>query len=79
MPWELRFFDGLKGKVGVLPVTLGQEESFKGEEYLNLYPFVDFALANGDNVKKLWVNNSDTEYARLDLWANGNEKIRKHG
>ncbi|MGB8315870.1 MAG: toll/interleukin-1 receptor domain-containing protein [Aestuariivirga sp.] len=30
MPWELGFFDGLKGNVGILPVTQNQEETFKG-------------------------------------------------
>ena len=43
MPWELGYFDGLKGKVGVIPVTKNQEETFKGEEYLNLYPYVEIA------------------------------------
>ena len=30
MPWELGYFDGLKGKVGVIPVTKNQEEDVQG-------------------------------------------------
>ncbi|WP_186185279.1 TIR domain-containing protein [Burkholderia gladioli] len=76
MPWELGFFDGLKGAVGILPVTQKQEATFKGEEYLNLYPYVDVASAEGETRKSLWINKSATVYARLDLWATGKAQIR---
>lgn len=77
MPWELGFFDGLKGAVGVIPVTLNQEETFKGEEYLNLYPYVDEALVEGSSETRLWINKSKMVYASFDKWAKGTEKIRK--
>jgi len=77
MPWELGFFDGLKGRVGIIPVTRNQEETFKGEEYLTLYPYVDrFATESG--IEKLWITRSQNEYARLYEWAMGSEQIRKH-
>lgn len=78
MPWELGFFDGLKGAVGVLPVTRNQEEAFKGEEYLNLYPHVDVATGVNTNERHLWINKAVNTYARLDQWAKGAEKIRTH-
>lgn len=78
MPWELGFFDGLKGSVGILPVTRNQEEVFKGEEYLNLYPHVDIATMSNTTERQLWINRSADTYARLDKWAKGTEKIRKH-
>lgn len=78
MPWELGFFDGLKGAVGVVPVTRHQDEGFKGEEYLNLYPYVDFAVAKDDSGPHLWINEATYTYARLDLWATGVETIRTH-
>jgi hypothetical protein len=43
MPWELGYFDGLKGKVGIIPVMQATDEIFRGEEYLGLYPYVDKA------------------------------------
>lgn len=78
MPWELGFFDGLKGAVGILPVTLNQEETFKGEEYLNLYPHVDVATAVNGTEKRLWINKSQKVYATLGGWAKGTEQIRLH-
>jgi hypothetical protein len=76
MPWELGFFDGLKGNVGIVPVTGNQEETFKDEEYLSLYPYVDVAN-DGSNARQLWVNKSPDVYARLNKWAKGEERIEK--
>lgn len=77
MPWELGFFDGIKGDVGVIPVTHSQEETFKGEEYLNLYPYVDAAPTNGGTENRLWINKSQKTYAQLSGWARKTESIRK--
>jgi hypothetical protein len=77
MPWELGFFDGLKGMVGIVPVTRNQEGTFKHEEYLNLYPYVDVAKAADTSEQKLWINESTDTYALLDKWAKGTEKIHK--
>jgi hypothetical protein len=79
MPWELGFFDGLKGAVGILPVTRDQEETFKGEEYLSLYPYVDEALVSKTKERQLWINKSANEYARLDGWVKGTETIQRRG
>ena len=40
MLWELGYFDGLRDKVAVLGLTENSEDSFKGQEFLELYPFV---------------------------------------
>lgn len=77
MPWELGFFDGIKGAVGVMPVTRNQEETYKGEEYLNLYPYVDVANTSDGSQTHLWINEASDTYARLDKWAKGTEKIVK--
>jgi hypothetical protein len=42
MPWECGYFDGLKGKVAICPASKTQtENSYKGQEYLGLYPYID--------------------------------------
>lgn len=42
MPWELGYFDGLKsGKVAILPLVDSEYSSFRGQEYLGLYPALD--------------------------------------
>jgi hypothetical protein len=72
MPWELGFFDGLKGRVGIIPVTQNQEEAFKGEEYLNLYPHVDIAVPTGGGTQQqFWINKTATHYAGLARWVRG--------
>jgi len=41
MPWELGYFDGLRGgQVAVMPLLDNETDSFKGQEYLGLYPTV---------------------------------------
>lgn len=41
MPWELGFFDGFKpGCLALMPVMDNENQIFKGQEYLSLYPIV---------------------------------------
>lgn len=78
MPWELGYFDGLKGTVGVLPVAPDTGAlDFSQEEYLDLYPKVE--LENS----RLFVNRSDpvdgkdkNNYRGFREWVNGDEKLR---
>jgi hypothetical protein len=77
MPWELGFFDGLKGAVGVLPVVQSSQSVFKGEEYLGVYPYVDIAMITDTSKKNLWINRGIGEYADLAKWVKGTERISK--
>jgi hypothetical protein len=76
MPWEIGFFDGHKGRVGIVPVTRSQEEDFKGEEYLNLYPYVD-QVKDNQGVERLWINRAHHEYAPLYGWIKGIAQIER--
>lgn len=41
-PWELGYFDGMRGgNVFLLPIVLGNESDFTGQEYIGLYPYLD--------------------------------------
>lgn len=41
MPWELGYFDGYRpNQVAVLPLVDNATETFKGQEYLALYPVI---------------------------------------
>lgn len=74
MPWELGYFDGFKGKVGVIPVLPKEPTTrFQGEEYLSLYPYVD---ATGST---FWINSPTaySHYARLVEWTQGKAEIVK--
>lgn len=78
MPWQLGFFDGLNGAVGIIPVTHHGEETFKGEEYLNLYPYVDVTGQGNANERKLWIRTSADVYASLSGWIRRTETIQEH-
>lgn len=42
MPWELGYFDGLRqGRIAILPLVAAEGASFRGQEYLGLYPLVE--------------------------------------
>lgn len=62
MPWELGFFDGIKGTVAVLPVVVGSPRSFKGNEYIELYPYIDITGST------LYVHESEFKYKKFDDW-----------
>lgn len=75
MPWELGYFDGLKGKVAILPILQQNHytNSYEGQEYLGLYSYVTRAIPQGLSNETLWIHNSNNTYVRLDLWLNGQE------
>lgn len=63
MPWELGYFDGIKGTVAVLPIVEGDKSSFQGNEYVELYPYID------KTDTALWVNFSGSNYKKFDEWV----------
>ncbi len=73
MPWELGFMDGFCNKVAILPITNYYYNSYKGTEYLSIYPFADKEkVANADRYE-LWVNDQQNSklYARFRYWMQG--------
>lgn len=70
MPWELGYFDGSGGRVAIVPITERRTESetYRGQEYLGLYPYVTMEKdTSGRN--KLWVNKSASKYVTLEGWV----------
>ncbi len=65
MPWELGYFDGIKRLVAVAPISTSSQESFQGNEYLGLYPYI--AISSG----VLWVNGPSNNYASFTEWMSG--------
>ncbi|GAA0755677.1 hypothetical protein GCM10017620_07420 [Brevundimonas intermedia] len=79
MPWELGFFDGHNGNVAILPLIPPTGElDFTGEEYLEIYPKIDFANLSGS--PSIFVNQvRRTEmgsYKSYDEWRRGADKLR---
>jgi hypothetical protein len=68
MPWELGYFDALKGRVAILPVKKTESSTFTGNEYLGLYPYVDIATVQNSSNERLWVNRSAEKYKDFRTW-----------
>lgn len=60
MPWELGFFDGFRTAVAVLPVAKNSSETFCGQEFLGLYPYID-----GTGPAILFINRGTASSSRL--------------
>ncbi|GGC83511.1 toll/interleukin-1 receptor domain-containing protein [Undibacterium terreum] len=73
MPWELGFKDGHNRRAAILPVSQNYGNSYVGQEYLGVYPYVTKDLQNGGTVEKLWIQTSSTCYVLFDQWLQGAE------
>jgi len=71
MPWELGYFDALKGAVAVLPITSTYKSSFQGTEYLGIYYYIQIDSISGTNTTALWVHETSTKYILFDHWLKG--------
>ena len=69
-PWELGFVDGLKGRVAILPILNEESNRYKGQEYLGIYPYVDFEKVKNNVTYEFWVNDPDNskKYSKLKDW-----------
>ncbi len=73
-PWELGYMSGIRNfRCAVMPLV-EENEKFSNQEYLNLYPFVDYAKDEDTGKDTFWVNkyNSD-KYADLKEFINGKD------
>ncbi len=70
MPWELGYFDGYKGKVAILPVFERHNnlDTYNGQEYLGLYPYVTINPTRSETELSLWIRWNENEYKRLNQW-----------
>lgn len=76
--WELGLADGmLNGKSCILPVM---EESctFKGLEYLGLYPYIEYEKISGKSIYEFWIIDQydSSRYTSLRKWLYGAELRR---
>ena len=72
MPWELGYKDGQSNRSAILPIQSTVQRSFKGQEYLGIYPYV-VQEKNTLHQDKLWVRRSATCFILFDLWLLGGE------
>lgn len=81
MPWECGYFDGFDSKpmgeavqhghVAILPVVEEGQSTFKGQEYLGLYPLAEKGNHTRRNID-IHNQTDRTRYKHFDAWvANG--------
>jgi hypothetical protein len=79
MPWELGYFDGFKPDgVAIMPVLDSPMDSFKGQEYLGLYPIVQKSTYN-DGRPDVFVEESGVRWSTLKRFSNGQPAWAKYG
>jgi hypothetical protein len=73
MPWECGYFDGLKGKVAICPLTTEPRNwnYYSGQEYLGLYPYVTHWVRDGDSEPQLWIHETPSKYVNFGWWVKG--------
>ncbi len=76
MPWELGYFDGNKGKVGILPIVEPHDSTsrYHGQEYLGLYPYVEREPVGHGSRNSLIVNLADKTPISYGDWL-GNRSM----
>lgn len=77
MPWELGYFDGIKGTVAVLPISKTAKSSFKGSEYLGIYYYIEIATTQNTKQHALWVCETATKYVSYEQWLGGNQPYER--
>jgi len=76
MPWELGYFDGFNGAVAIFPISKSGE-SFEGQEYLGIYPYIDEAPPRNSSTNQLWINRSSADSKNWGSWLNAPRTFRK--
>lgn len=71
-PWELGYADGKKNTAAILPILKDEHSQYKGQEYLGIYPYVDYNK-NKKGKYDFFVNdeNDERKYTTLRDWLEG--------
>ena len=78
MPWECGYFDGMKGRVAICPISMQATESdYVGQEYLSLYPYIQKDSPQGSDTPTLWVHDTRTKYMIFRQWIAGQDPTER--
>ena len=70
MPWEVGYFDGLKHRVAILPISkVDNQREFEGVEFMGLYPWVEITKATSGGTAAFV--NGPTRYVTMKNWLAG--------
>ncbi|HEK21207.1 MAG TPA: toll/interleukin-1 receptor domain-containing protein [Bacteroidetes bacterium] len=77
MPWELGYFDGIKGTAAVLPISKSTKNDFTGSEYLGIYYYIQIDTISGTDKTALWVYEKYEKYILFDYWLTGSQPLQR--
>lgn len=78
-PWELGYMDGKQnGRCAILPVLESQSSQFAGQEYLGIYPYIDYEKISNGAKYDFWVNDpiDKQKYVCLRQWLEGKDPYK---
>lgn len=77
MPWEMGYFDGFNGNVAIFPIVQsGNQTTYKGEEFLGLYPYVDVTGRTVSQPGSLYIHRNSMTFMRMNTWRESADKLR---
>lgn len=72
MPWELGYFDGFRpNQVAILPLVDNAYDTFKGQEYLGLYPVIWRNFYNTDGRPEVFVDEPSVKWTTIRAFGSG--------
>lgn len=77
-PWELGYFDGKSqdSRCSVLPVLGYSASSYIGQEYLGLYPYLQYERYKDSDTYDFWVHDQNSsKYVVLRAWLEGADPL----
>lgn len=76
-PWEVGVFSGIKNfRCANLPLVDNLGDNFKNQEYLEIYPYIDYEIVQNSSRYDFWVCEDDLTYVKLRQWLNGTKPYR---
>lgn len=79
MPWELGYFDGIKGRIAVLPIArFSNNNVYKGTEYLSIYPYITVDFIENTDDETLWIRENESKYIDIGNWLLGKNPIQRN-
>lgn len=77
-PWEVGYFSGIKNfRCANLPLVENAADNFKNQEYLEIYPYIEYEIIQNKNIYDFWVCEDDKTYTSLRNWISGG-KLTEH-
>lgn len=79
MPWELGYFDGFRpNQVAILPLVDNAYDTFKGQEYLGLYPVILKYLYNTGGRPEVFVDEPGVKWTTIRAFGSGDSIWNKY-